>query len=166
MNRNEITVELRNSFDPKEIRSYDISSLEVEVGLDPQKEFLVEDLTFMVALQEVDFFSYEDESDIEGFEIYLMHLNDSFGQHEEILTQAPKLPLLIDKPERLKFSIPIVSSPDQHHNFLDVIKQAPDHLLKNERELILHITCYLNPGKANEVYNYGMFTLRNPFWGK
>lgn len=166
MNRNDITVELRNSFDPKEIQSYDITSLEVEVDLNPPKEFRVEDLTFMVALQEVDFFSYEDESDIEGFEIYLMRLNDKYGQHEEILAQAPKLPLTIQKNERLKFSIPIVSFPDKHQNFLDVIKQAPDHILKNERELILHITCYLNPDQANEVYNYGMFTIRNPFWGK
>ena len=31
MNRNEITVELKNSFDPKEIQTYDISLLEVEV---------------------------------------------------------------------------------------------------------------------------------------
>ncbi|MNJ91819.1 hypothetical protein D3C87_94740 [compost metagenome] len=166
MNRNEITVELKNNFDPKEIQSYDISTLEVEVNLHPQKEFLVEDISFMVAIQEVDFFSYEDESDIDAFEIYLMRLNDRYGQHEEILKQAPALPLLIDKQEKIAFSIPIVSFPDRHQNFLDVIKQAPDHILKRERELVLHITCYLNPDKKNEAYNYGMFTIRNPFFGK
>lgn len=166
MNRNEITVELRNTFDPKDIRSYDIDSLEIEVGLNPKKEFLVEDLTFLVALQEVDFFSYEDESDIDAFEIYLMRLDDQFGQHAEIVKQAPALPMTVNQPERLKFSIPIVSFPDQHRNLLDVIKQAPDHILKNEREFDLHITCYLNPGKRNEQYNYGMFRIRNPFFGK
>lgn len=159
----EIEIKLKNHFDPKNMSSYDIHSVEVEVTLDLKQELLVEDVSFMVALQEVDFFSYEDESDIDAFEIYLMRLNDTFGQHEKITAQVPGLPLTLDKPERLDFSIPIVSFPDKHENLLDVIKQAPDDILEREKELDLHITFYLNPGKPNEKYNYGMFRIANPF---
>ncbi len=161
--KKEIEIELKNRFDPKDISNYDIHSIEVEVVLDLQQELVVEDVSFMVAIQEVDFFSYEDESDIDAFEIYLMRLNDTFGQHEKIVAQVPGLPLTLNKAERLNFSIPIVSFPDEHQNLLDVIKQAPDDILEREKELDLHITFYLNPGKPNEKYNYGMFRIANPF---
>lgn len=160
----EIEIELQNHFDPNKTSSYDIGSLEVEIALDLHKELLVEDISFMVALQEVNFFSYEDESDIDAWDIYLMKLKGKFGQHEKIISQAPKLPMLLNQPIKLEFSIPIVSYPDKHQNFLDVIKQAPDHILEGEKELVLHITFFMNPDKPNEKYYYRMFTIDNPFY--
>ncbi|MDR6919737.1 hypothetical protein [Chryseobacterium sp. 2987] len=163
--KKEIEIELKHKFDPKDTGSYDIDSLDVEVTLDLHEELIVEDVTFQIARQEVNFFSYEDESDIDAFDIYLMKSDDKFGQHQAILDQTITLPMTLNNQKKLDFSIPIFSSPDGHQNFLDVIKQAPDHILDDERELDLHITFYLNPDKSNEKYDYGIFKIANPFFG-
>lgn len=163
--KKEIEIELKNKFAPNDKSSYDTGFLDVEITLDLQKELIVEDMTFSIALQEESFFSYEDESDIDAFEIYLMRSDDKFGQHQNILEQAPALPISLNIEQKLDFSIPIFSTPDGHQNFLDVIKQAPDHILDYEKELDLHITFYLNPDKPNERYYYRIFKIANPFFG-
>ncbi len=160
----EIEIELKNIFDRKNVSSYDIGFLDLEVNLNLHKELLVEDMTFYIALQEESFFSYEDESDIEGFEIELMTFDDKFGQHQNIIEQVSKLPITFNSPQKLKFSIPIFSSSDGSQNFLDIIKEAPDHIFYYEKELDLYITFYLNPNKKNEKYYYKIFKVANPFF--
>lgn len=159
----EIEIELKNKFKANNISDYDIGFLDVEIALDLHKELIVEDFTFCIALQEVDFYSYEDESDINAFEIYLMKSDDKFGQHQNILEQAQTLPMLLSIPQKLNFSIPIFSSPDGYRNFLDIIKEAPDQILKYEKEFELQITFYLNPDRPNEKYYHRFFKIPNPF---
>lgn len=161
----EIEIVLNNTFDPDRLNTYDITSLDVTITLDLHKQLVVEDLTFLVALQEVNYYNYRNESGIDAFEIYLMRFKDTFGQHNSILKQAPALPMTLSSPQKMDFSIPVFASPAGHQNFLDIIKQAPAHILKQEKELHLHITFYLNPDQPNEKYDYRIFKVSNPFFG-
>lgn len=157
----EIEIELKNSFNINDNFTYDTNSLKVEVNLDLHKELFIEDLTFQVSLQEINYFSYEDESDIDAFSIYLMQYK-KVSQYQNIITQVPKLPFLLNKPTTLEFSIPIRFG--KNKNLLDIIKQAPSQILEYEKQLVLHITFYMNLNKTNEKYYYRMFTIDNPFY--
>ena len=160
----EIDFSLKNTFNRATIDNYDISELTIDVALDFLEEVRIENLTFFITLQHEDHYIYEDESDIEVFQTYLMSPGNNRYNQQKTIDDQIDLPL--EKVNKYQVTLTVPIHTKKAENLLDVIKHALHNFpsLELEKFFEFFIKIHLNYELKGEKEYYKIYKIENPFF--